>query len=83
MLYKSVCANHSGLKRGGAYKVIKLLAKSKLVSHQSEPYDGYRLTFKGYDYLALKALSKRDVIAALGIQIGVGEERLPKGADQL
>ena len=62
------------IKRGGTFKLIKLLAKNKLVQHLSKPYDGYRLTFKGYDYLALKTLSKRMAIAAVGIQIGVGKE---------
>jgi len=64
----------SGLKRGGAFKLIRSLAKNKLVGHQSKPYDGYRLTSKGYDYLALKTLCKRGAIAAVGIQIGVGKE---------
>ncbi len=38
------------------------------------PDDGYRLTYGGYDYLALRTLSKRDTIAAVGNQIGVGKE---------
>ena len=54
--------------------MLKLLCKNKLVQHQSKPYDGYRLTFKGYDFLALRVLSKRGAIAAVGIQIGVGKE---------
>ncbi|KAI8434432.1 hypothetical protein MSG28_012466 [Choristoneura fumiferana] len=36
--------------------------------------DGYRLTNAGYDYLALKALTNRKVIASFGNQIGVGKE---------
>jgi len=64
----------SGLKRGGAFKLVKQLCKHKLVQHQSKGYDGYRLTFKGYDYLGLKALSKRNSVGAVGIQIGVGKE---------
>ena len=64
----------SGLKRGGAYKLIRLLAKNKLVAHSSKPYDGYRLTSKGYDYLALKTLCKRGSLSAIGIQVGVGKE---------
>jgi RIO kinase 2 len=35
---------------------------------------GYRLTFLGYDYLALKALTSRDVVSSVGNQIGVGKE---------
>eukprot|EP00308_Calcidiscus_leptoporus_P024341 CAMPEP_0119398156 /NCGR_PEP_ID=MMETSP1334-20130426/140701_1 /TAXON_ID=127549 /ORGANISM="Calcidiscus leptoporus, Strain RCC1130" /LENGTH=585 /DNA_ID=CAMNT_0007422013 /DNA_START=182 /DNA_END=1939 /DNA_ORIENTATION=+ len=64
----------SGLKRGGAFKYVKLLCKNKLVAHQSKPYDSYRLTFKGYDYLAIKTMSKRGTLASMGIQIGVGKE---------
>lgn len=64
----------SGLKRGGAYKLIRLLAKNKLVAHSSKPYDGYRLTSKGYDYLALNTLCKRGSLSAIGIQVGVGKE---------
>ncbi len=36
--------------------------------------DGYRLTYGGYDYLALRALSKRDSMYSVGSQIGVGKE---------
>ncbi len=64
----------SGLKRGGAFKLIKDLCKHKLVAHRSAPCDSYRLTSKGYDFLALKALAKRGTLSALGIQIGVGKE---------
>lgn len=48
---------------------------------QSSPYihgfeidDGYRLTYGGYDYLAMRALSKRDSMYSVGNQIGVGKE---------
>ena len=33
-------------------------------------YDGYRLTYLGYDYLAIKALVNRGVIAGVGRQVG-------------
>lgn len=36
--------------------------------------DGYRLTNLGYDFLALKVLSARNVVASVGNQIGVGKE---------
>ena len=35
---------------------------------------GYRLTFSGYDYLALKVFASRDVLYSVGNQIGVGKE---------
>ena len=70
----SLIESIAGLKRGGVFKLISQLAKYKLIAHSSIPYDGYRLTSKGYDYLALKAFSKRGTLAAMGIQIGVGKE---------
>lgn len=36
--------------------------------------DGFRLTYLGYDFLAIKALVNRGVVAAVGRQIGVGKE---------
>jgi RIO kinase 2 len=37
-------------------------------------YAGYRLTFLGYDCLALNAFVKRDVVEALGSRLGLGKE---------
>lgn len=36
--------------------------------------DGYRLTYGGYDFLAIRAMSKRGALASVGNQIGVGKE---------
>jgi RIO-like serine/threonine protein kinase len=36
--------------------------------------DGYRLTYGGYDFLAMRAMSKRDTMHSVGNQIGVGKE---------
>ena len=36
--------------------------------------DGYRLTYGGYDYLAMRTLSKRGTVHSVGNQIGVGKE---------
>ena len=36
--------------------------------------DGYRLTYGGYDYLALRAISKRGSVHSVGNQVGVGKE---------
>lgn len=71
----SLIAHIAKLKSGGAHKILGNLAKLKLVARvQNAKYDGYRLTYGGYDYLALKALSKRDVVYSVGNQIGVGKE---------
>ncbi|RRT60495.1 hypothetical protein B296_00015053 [Ensete ventricosum] len=69
----------AGLKHGGTYKVLKNLLKHKLVHHDSSKCeytrnDGFRLTYLGYDFLAIKALVNRGVVAAVGRQIGVGKE---------
>lgn len=36
--------------------------------------DGFRLTYLGYDFLAIKTLVNRGVFTAVGRQIGVGKE---------
>lgn len=65
----------AGLKGGGAFKIIiNLLHKNKLIFHESKQYDGYRLTYLGYDYLALRAFVTRGVISGIGSKIGVGKE---------
>ncbi|ELP94751.1 serine/threonine protein kinase RIO2, putative [Entamoeba invadens IP1] len=55
-------------------RCMKDLHKNSLVWHTITPYNGYRLTYLGYDYLALRALSQRDIITAIGQKIGVGKE---------
>ncbi|KAI0639761.1 RIO1 family-domain-containing protein [Trametes polyzona] len=65
----------SGLRNGGVNKILGSLAKRNLVSRvQNARYDGYRLTYGGYDFLAMRAMSKRDSIYSVGNQIGVGKE---------
>lgn len=65
----------SGLRNGGVNKILGSLAKRNLVAKvQNARYDGYRLTYGGYDYLAMRALSKRDTMYSVGNQIGVGKE---------
>jgi RIO kinase 2 len=53
----------ANLKHGGCQKVLHELAKHRLVQyeHSGKRADGYRLTNSGYDYLALKALTQREV----------------------
>ncbi|OWF54038.1 serine/threonine-protein kinase RIO2-like [Mizuhopecten yessoensis] len=69
-------ASIAHLHAGGCHKVLKELAKHKLVcyEHAGKKENGYRLTNSGYDYLALKALTSRGVIHFVGNQIGVGKE---------
>eukprot|EP01103_Thecamoeba_quadrilineata_P012628 TRINITY_DN32_c0_g2_i1.p1 TRINITY_DN32_c0_g2~~TRINITY_DN32_c0_g2_i1.p1 ORF type:complete len:492 (-),score=107.37 TRINITY_DN32_c0_g2_i1:93-1532(-) len=62
------------LKRGGTFKSLTELHKNKLIFHDAKKYDGYKLTYGGYDFLALKALTQRSTIIGVGNQIGVGKE---------
>ncbi|CAJ2677926.1 unnamed protein product [Trifolium pratense] len=62
------------LKHGGTYKVLKNLLKHKLLHHDSSKYDGFRLTYLGYDFLAIKTMVNKGVFVAVGRQIGVGKE---------
>ncbi|KAJ8574197.1 hypothetical protein K7X08_026002 [Anisodus acutangulus] len=62
------------LKHGGTYKVLKNLLKHKLVHHDASKYDGFRLTYLGYDFLAIKTLVNRGVFNGVGRQLGVGKE---------
>lgn len=61
----------AGLKHGGTYNNLRTLLRHKLVHHDSSKYDGYRLTYMGYDFLAIKTLANRDIIVGVGRRIGV------------
>lgn len=67
-------ASLAGLRHGGIAKVLSTLLKFKLIAHDRSLYDGYKLTYSGYDYLALRSMLQRDTISGLGRQIGVGKE---------
>jgi len=68
-------ASIASLRAGGVHKVIKELIKHKLVAYEHAcKVPGYRLTYNGYDYLALKTLTGRDALLSVGNKIGVGKE---------
>mmetsp|Transcript_21668 Transcript_21668/g.26925 ORF Transcript_21668/g.26925 Transcript_21668/m.26925 type:complete len:354 (-) Transcript_21668:567-1628(-) len=64
----------AGLRHGGAAKCLNTLLRFKLVYHDRSRYDGYRLTWSGYDVLALRALCQRGKVESLGSKIGEGKE---------
>nr|CAD7603626.1 unnamed protein product [Timema genevievae] len=71
----SLAAAIANLRHGGVHKLLKELCKHRLLSYErGKHYDGYRLTNQGYDYLALKTLCSRGIVASFGNQIGVGKE---------
>lgn len=68
-------ASIANLKHGGCHKRLMELTKHRLAIYErGKRYDGYRLTNTGYDYLALRALASRDIIASVGNQVGTGKE---------
>ncbi|KAG0000028.1 hypothetical protein BGZ80_006443 [Entomortierella chlamydospora] len=63
------------LRHGGSHKILSELARRNLVAKvQHIKYDGYRLTYGGYDYLALRTFCQRNSVYSVGNQIGVGKE---------
>uniref|UniRef100_A0A8B9SFP3 Serine/threonine-protein kinase RIO2 n=1 Tax=Apteryx owenii TaxID=8824 RepID=A0A8B9SFP3_APTOW len=71
----SLIASIASLKHGGCNKILRELAKHKLLAYErTKTVQGYRLTNAGYDYLTLKTLSSRQVINSVGNQMGVGKE---------
>lgn len=67
-------ASIAGLRNGGITKILSTLLRYKLVYHENKIYSGYRLTYAGYDFLALRTLLKQNIISGIGRQIGVGKE---------
>ena len=49
-------------------------ADRELIERKTIQYEGYRLTFEGYDCLALRAFSERGTIEGMGASLGVGKE---------
>ncbi|NXJ09342.1 RIOK2 kinase, partial [Odontophorus gujanensis] len=71
----SLIASIASLKHGGCNKILRELGKHRLLAYEhTKTVQGYRLTNAGYDYLALKTLSSRQVINSVGNQMGVGKE---------
>uniref|UniRef100_A0A4W4H657 Serine/threonine-protein kinase RIO2 n=1 Tax=Electrophorus electricus TaxID=8005 RepID=A0A4W4H657_ELEEL len=71
----SLISSIASLRHGGCNKVLRELVKHKLLAYErTKTVQGYRLNYGGYDYLALKTLSSRDIILSVGNQMGVGKE---------
>lgn len=72
----SMIHQNGGMKSmSGTMKAIGDLAKLNLVNRlRNAKYDGFRLTYNGYDYLALKSMLNRNTLYSVGTTIGVGKE---------
>ena len=71
---KQMIANIAGIRGSGAFRGLVELHKNKLVWHSSAPYDGFKLTYLGYDFLALNTFQKRGLLTGVGRKIGTGKE---------
>eukprot|EP00117_Sycon_ciliatum_P043414 scpid61379/ scgid31438/ Serine/threonine-protein kinase RIO2; RIO kinase 2 len=68
-------SSHAKLKHGGCPKILRDLVHKRLLFYShGKKGEGYRLTFTGYDFLALKNLVSRGKIYSVGEQIGIGKE---------
>jgi len=65
---------YTNIPREEALYRIQRVYKRLLLRTISSPYRGYSLNYKGYDYLALNAFVKADIIDAIGSSLGVGKE---------
>ena len=61
------------MKKTGIFMIIISIVFLFFVNEHYR-YDGYKLTYLGYDYLALRAMMKRGNIVSVGRRIGVGKE---------
>lgn len=64
----------SHIKRSIAFVVLKQLQKNKLIFYETRKVTGYKLTYMGYDYLALYVFMKRGTIQKVLHKVGVGKE---------
>ncbi|EZG89094.1 RIO kinase family protein [Gregarina niphandrodes] len=72
---KSLVARYARLRPEGLHKVLGHLMKYDLVVYERKPaYEGYRLTWNGFDYIALRAFIHSGIIESVGPRIGVGKE---------
>jgi len=56
-----------------AYRIDRCM-RHELIQRKTIQYEGYQLTFEGYDALALRTFSERDTIEGVGSSLGVGKE---------
>ncbi len=48
--------------------------KHELIERKTIQYEGYQLTFEGYDALALRSFAERETVDGVGTPLGVGKE---------
>ena len=73
-LRTEIISNLTGIHIQTARHHLKKLNNQKLLTYQTTPYEGYKLTTAGHDTLALKALVDKNIIERFGKPLGVGKE---------
>jgi RIO kinase 2 len=71
----TLIARIAKFRPGGVHKILSDLARQRLCSKENNfAYEGYRLTYGGYDYLALRTFAARETLTSVGHQVGMGKE---------
>lgn len=60
--------------RSGVRNSLSTLHKYDLIKRETRSYEGFKLTYAGYDYLALRTFVAKGLIKGIGHRIGVGKE---------
>lgn len=71
---KQMIANIAGIRGAGAFVALQELHKHKMVWHSSAPYEGFKLTYQGYDALAIHAFERGGLLKGVGRRVGCGKE---------
>jgi RIO kinase 2 len=65
---------YTKLQSGPLHYKLGNLIRSNMVIKTNVPYEGYQIYFDGYDALAMNTFVKRNILSAIGDEIGVGKE---------
>eukprot|EP01071_Lankesteria_metandrocarpae_P001720 Lankesteria_metandrocarpae@DN1808_c0_g1_i1.p1 len=69
-----VVAQLAKMRRPLVKQHLSTLLKHKLIAHDGTAYDGYKLTYLGYDFLVLRHFAKKNLLSGVGMRLGVGKE---------
>lgn len=71
----TLIASTSGLHHAGLNKIMSELSRRGLIAREKNiKYDGWRLTYGGYDWLSIRAMREKDALLGVGTRVGVGKE---------
>lgn len=71
----TLLASLARMRPGQVQKIMSDLCRQKLCARENgHAYEGYKLSYGGYDYLALRTFAARETLTSVGHQIGMGKE---------